>query len=161
MRYVLLFIIISLVIFIIFSLILARRSINKNALIASGSAVAVLTLFYWLTYNNFTVRVKAVNNSTQVFDSIQVTVFPDRSFSFYNIKPGQSATHSFEYRNFFYPKGEHGAASIKGYAGSFYFEYYSGLIDAPFALLHEEYKFYFHDNGINERPGSKPSATLQ
>lgn len=156
-----LFVISSLIIHIIISLILDRRKVNKNALIASGSAVVLLSLFYWLTYNNFTVRVKAANDSTQVFDSIQVTVFPDRSFTFYNIKPGQSVTHSFEYRNFFYPKGEHAAASIKAYADSFYFEYYSGLIDAPFALLHEEYKFYFHDNGINGRPDTKPSATLQ
>lgn len=121
MRYIMLFVISSLIIHIIISLILDRRRVNKKALIASGSAVIVLTLIYWFTYNNFTVRVKAVNNSTQVFDSIQVAVFPDRSFTFYNVKPGQSVTHSFEYRNIFYPQGEHAAALIKAYEDSFYF----------------------------------------
>ncbi len=152
MKFVLLFVISSLIIFIIISLIFNWRSVNKKALIASGSAVFVLIIYYWLTYNNFTVTITAVNNSARVFDSIRFTTFPNRSFTFYNIKPGQSVTHSFEYRNFFYPRGEHGAASIKAYTGSFYSEYYCGVIDAPFALLHKEYKFYLHDKGINERP---------
>jgi len=115
-----------------------------------------LVLLYCLIFMNFQVKVVVTNASETVYDSVSVYVFPDKRITFYNVKPHDRLSKTFDYKNFSYPRGEHTASVISAYKDDYYLVQESGLIDTPFAFLKEEYNYFIYDGYITTKKDFKP-----
>jgi len=130
----------------------------KNIIFLVSGVLLSIALMSCVFRSDFDVEVTIENVSDITYDSVAVNIYPDKDTTFYNVKPKQKLVKVFKYRDFTYSRGERNACAVGAYKDDYYYVGSDGLIDTPYALLQDEYKFYIWDNGLHTHKDIRPQG---